>query len=241
MLRFVMALMLAFLSTGRLTAQECPPENSEGPLLESGLRAIKGEVIFHNGIRRWVELKPSSKVCGTQSIQLFTGGGGAFAVGGGNSLDLERYRGCRVEVQGRLGTAGTGYYSAPIYMNVEKKKVVGSCSLKPQIPTYWNAKPQRGIRRYRVAMSIRPGGDGAVIARVTAMGRELRPWQAYARYMLNGDLVFSGSCADGYAMTHMRATPVASLGQMDDSAALDFERAAEHNVWNLYLDFTCSR
>jgi hypothetical protein len=241
MLRFFIALILAFLSAVRISAQECPKENPNGPLIESGLRVIKGVVIFHNGIRRWVELKSVTEVCGTHSVQLFTGRGGAFEVDEGAYLDLERYRGCRLEVQGHLGLPGTGYYSAPIYMNVEKKTVEGPCSLKPKVPTYWNAKPQRGIRRYRVAMSIHYRGDGGVTARVTSAGRELRPWQAYASYMLTGGYVFYGYCAKGYRMTRMQGPPVAKPDQIDEAAALDPETAAEHGVWNLYLHYTCSR
>ncbi len=90
-------------------------------------------------------------------------------------------------------------------------------------------------------MSIRYGGDGGVTARVTSAGRELRPWQAYAHYMLTGGLVFYGYCAKGYSMTHMRGTPIANLGQTGDDAALDFATAEEHGVWNLYLNYTCSR
>lgn len=102
----------------------------------------------------------------------------------------------------------------PIYMNVEKKTVEGPCSLKPKVPTYWNAKPQRGIRRYRVAMSIHYRGDGGVTARVTSAGRELRPWQAYASYMLTGGYVFYGYCAKGYSMTRMQGPPVAKPDQL---------------------------
>ncbi len=140
MLRFVTALLLVFLSAGKIRGQECPKEDPSGPLVESGLRVIKGVVIFHNGIRRWVELRSASKVCGAQSVQLFVGGGGAFEVDEGNSLDLERYRGCSLEVQGHLGVSGTGYYSAPIYMNVEKKKIESPCSLKPKVPNLLGRK-----------------------------------------------------------------------------------------------------
>ena len=243
MMRYMVAFIVMSGYWGNAYGQECPAENPKGPSVDSAVRVVKGVAVFHNGLRRWMELRTDRKVCGTRSVQLFAGanGGGGFEVDEGNSLELERLRGCRLELAGRLGLPGTGYYSAPVYMNVERKKLGAGCLLKSKVPVYWNAKPKRGVKRYRVEMRIRYSGEGNVTARVTSGDLELKPWQAYANYWLTGNFAFYGNCAKGYGMTHMRGTRAAHPDQIDEQAALDPESAAQRGVWNLYLNFTCTR
>ena len=196
---------------------------------------------MHNGLRRWVELRPDAAVCGSTSIQLFEGGGGSFEVDAGNSVGLEALRGCSLTITGRLGIPGTGYYSAPFYMNVDRKQPDKGCVPQPPIPNYWHAKPDANVKRYRVHMTVDYKGEGSVSATATAGSRSLQPWQAYANYFVTSEFVIWINCAKGYDLSNMSATPAAHPEQTDNNVSIDPDGAAEKGVWKTHADFTCSR
>jgi len=222
-------------------AQNCPAEDPNGPSKESAAQILHGLVVLHDGIRRWVELQPDKPVCEQTSIQLLDGGGGAFEVDEGNSRHIETLRGCRITVNGPLGIPGTGYYSAPIYMNVSTIKEDAGCVRQPQLRDYAKARPDPGVRRYQVAMHIDYRGDGKIDATITSAGRTHSPWQAYASYFFTGGYVLYGYCANGFQMSRVSGTPAAKPWQIDEMAAMDPETPASKGIWNMTLRYTCSR
>jgi hypothetical protein len=90
-------------------------------------------------------------------------------------------------------------------------------------------------------------GDHPVRFRVRTAGRELRPWQAYASYMLTGGFVLYGYCGEGFAIKKVFGTPAAKpshfdeAGASDDAAAFDPEGAAAAGKTDLHLGYTCIR
>lgn len=212
--------LLFFFAALVANAESCPREGPKGPNVESAVRTVRGEVVFHQGLRRWVELKPAQEVCGNTSVQLLEGGGGAFEADEGNSLAMERLRGCRVTVTGKVGIPATGYYSAPLYLGVLRVDPDKDCVRKPAIPTYWHAKPARGVRRYHVAMLVDYKGPGDVRAMIRSGNRTLVPWQAYANYWLTGEFAFYAHCAEGFALSGMRGTPEAKPWVIDNEISI---------------------
>ena len=102
----------------RAFAQQCPKENPAGPAVESETVTLSGRIVYHDEIRKWIELHLEKPSCVVDSVQLLAGGGGAFEVDEGNFRSLEVFRGCTASVTGQLGLPGTGYYSADLYLSV---------------------------------------------------------------------------------------------------------------------------
>jgi len=79
------------------------------------------------------------------------------------------------------------------------------------------------------------------------MGRELRPWQAYADYRLTGSFVLYGTCGKGFAAEKVFGSGAAKPshfgepGESDDKAAFDPETAAASGKTDLRLGYTCIR
>ena len=112
---------------------------------------------------------------------------------------------------------------------------------QPPFPDYSKAKPDKSIRSYRVEMAIDyEQGDHPMFFRVTSSGKELKPWQAYASYVLTGGFVLYGYCADGFAVDKAFGTPEAKP-QVIDSALFDPESAAAAGKKKLHLGYTCMR
>ena len=95
-------------------------------------------------------------------------------------------------------------------------------------------------------VNYRPG-DHPIKFRVSSGGQELRPWQAYADYMLTGGFVLYGLCGKGFVIDRVFGTPAARSGHADDPltpedmATFDPESAAQAGEWDLHLGYTCLR
>lgn len=221
-------------------AQECPKNYTTRPTVRSEARTLEGRLIFHNDIRQWFELQLEQPECGQTSIQLVRLED--------DWTSLEVLRGCRVRTKGALDFATTGYYSLDVYQPVDQIEPVGACTRQPRFPDYSKVKPDKSIRRYRVDMYVnyRPG-DHPIIFRASSAGKVLRPWQAYASYMLTGGFVLYGYCGDGFVVDKVFGTPQAKPSHFDDprtsgdAAAFDPESAAASGRKDLHLGYTCVR
>jgi hypothetical protein len=233
-------LALTFVNCTFALAQECPQTNPTGPTVASEVRTLEGRLIFHEGIRRWFELKLDQPQCGETSIELVRGQR--------DWTPLEVLRGCRVRSKGALDLAATGYYSLDTYQFVDEIESVGTCALQSPFPDYSKARPDKSIRGYRVDMQVnyRPG-DHPILFRVSRAGKTLRPWQAYASYFLTGGFVLYGSCGEGFVVDKVFGTPEANPTHFDeprtsaDKAMFDPESAAAAGKKDLHLGYTCVR
>jgi hypothetical protein len=96
-------------------------------------------------------------------------------------------------------------------------------------------------------MHVFNDGDHPVQFRVTSAGKELHPWQAYARYYFTGGQVLYGYCSNGFVTDKVFGTPQANPSHFeeprtpDDSALFDPYGAAESGVKDLHLSYTCIR
>ena len=234
------ALVFVSFGTAQAFGQECPRESSTGPSIPSRARSLEGQLIFHNDIRGWFELRLDRPQCGNNSIQLvpFKEKGNA----------LEEFRGCRIRSTGTIDFSPTGYYSANVFQDVAKVESIGKCMMQPPFPDYSGAKPDKQVRAYTVDMHIdyRPG-DHPVEFQVESAGRKLKPWQAYASYLLTGGYVLYGNCAEGFVVDTVFGTPAARPTHFDeprtpdDMAAFDPESAAAAGKTDLRLGYTCIR
>jgi hypothetical protein len=189
--------------------QQCPKENPDGPSQPSEARTLEGQLIYHDGIRKWFELKLVRRECGQESVQLLQGGGAWVP---GYPASLETLRGCRVRTKGVLAPPSTGYYTLDLYQNVDDVEPIGECTKQPPLPDFSKAKPDKSIRSYRVKIIIDyEQADHPIFFRVTSGGKDLQPWQAYARYWLTGGYVLYGYCAEDFIVDRVfgdsEATP----------------------------------
>jgi hypothetical protein len=222
-------------------AQQCPQSSATEFSKPSKSRALEGQLIYHDDIRKWFELKLSEPQCGQSSVQL-------IALKKPDWTPLEILRGCRVKSTGPLDFSPTGYYSLDSYQDVTQIEPVGSCVRQPPFPDYSHAKPDKTVRGYRVEMDVDYSpGDHPIVFHVSSGGRELKPWQAYASYWLTGGFVLYGHCADGFQVDKVFGTPQANpghfteRGEPDDMAAFSPENAAAAGKSNLRLGYTCVR
>jgi hypothetical protein len=219
--------------------QPCPKDSYGAPSVPSESRTLEGKLLFHNGIRQWFELRLDKSQCGEDSIQL---------VGGDtNEASVEVLRGCRVRSRGALDIAHTGYFSASVYQSVDAIEPVGACRRKPPFPDYSRTKLDGAIREYRVDMRVDyKRSDRPIVFRVTSAGRELRPWQAYASYLLTGGGILYGHCGEGFSVDRVFGTPEARSRHFDDQGPVDMamfdpEDAAVEGKTDLRLGYTCVR
>lgn len=203
------------------------------------MRTLGGTLVFHDSIRKWFELKLDEPQCGQASVELTWMRKGT---------PLEVFRGCRVRSRGAIAFSPTGYYSLDIYQEVEKVEPVGECVQQPPFPDYSKATPDKTIREYRVEMHVDyEGGDHPILFSVSSVGKELRPWQAYADYMLTGGFVLYGRCAKGFVVDQVFGTPEANPSHLfeprnpSDMAAFGPEGAAAAGKNDLHLGYTCVR
>jgi hypothetical protein len=238
----VCALVLLLLSCvgNRAFGQECPRADATGPTIASQVQTLEGRLIFHDGIRQWFELKLDRPHCGQRSIELVQADE--------KSRTLDVLRGCRVKSSGAIDFSGTGYFSLDIFQDVKKVEPTGRCPTPPPFPDYSSVKPDERVHAYRVDMHvIYRSGDHPVVFHVRSAGRELRPWQAYASYMLTGEFVLYGHCGEGFVVDKVFGTPAAHPGHFDDPrtssdmASFDPESAAQAGKSDLRFGYTCIR
>lgn len=220
-------------------AQQCPQSNPNGASVPSATQTLEGQLIFHDGIRKWFELKLDQPQCGQTSTEL---------IRVNDWTPLEVLRGCRVKSTGALDFSSTGYYSLDTYQDVQKIEPVAACVRQPLFPDYSHAKPDPAIHEYRVEMHVDYGsGDHSIVFRVSSGGKELQPWQAYASYDLTGGFVLYGMCGKGFVVDTVFGTPQASPSHFTqsrdpgDMAAFDPEGAASSGKTDLHLGYTCVR
>lgn len=227
----------AFFLTASASGQECPRTNRQGPTVASQVQTLEGSLVFHDGMRKWFELRLDQPRCGQTSIELVVT----------RREQLEVLRGCRVRSEGAINFSPTGYYSLATYQGVARIEPVGPCTRQSPFPDYSKAKPDKAIREYRVDMHIKGGpGDHPIVFRVTSAGRHLQPWQAYASYLLTGGFVLYAHCGEGFVVNHVFGTPEARPSHLsqprdsDDMAMFDPESATSFGK-DLHLAYTCVR
>lgn len=236
----LLVLVFAICAAVSALSQDCPEESAAGPSVASEPRTMEGWIVYHDGIRKWFELKLLQAQCGEGSVELVQLSD--------NKTPLEIFRDCRVKSTGTIDFAHTGYYSLDVFQSVDKIEAVGACIKQSPFPDYSKLKPDKSISQYQVDMKVdyHPG-DHPVVFRVSSGGKELQPWQAYASYSLTGGFVLYGYCGDGFFVDKVFGTPEAKPsnfddpGSPDDFAAFDPESAAAAGKWDLQLGYTCVR
>jgi hypothetical protein len=236
----MLACILVVSAPAFAAGQTCPKSSEAGSSVQSEVRTLEGNLIFHDGIRKWFELKLDQSQCGQASIQLVQGERAG--------TPMEVLRGCRVRSRGALDFSGTGYYSLEVFQDVRAIEPAGKCERQPPFPDYSKTKPDQAVREYRVDMRVNyEAGDHPVVFRVTNAGKELQPWQAYASYSLTGGFVLYGHCGDGFVVDKVFGTSEAHPDHFDDPrssgdmAMFDPEGAAAAGKKNLQLGYTCVR
>ncbi len=234
-----LALAFAVCGGNGVFGQECPQDSSTGNI-PSQSRTLDGKLIFHDGIRKWFELKLDGPQCGVESIQLIQIEE--------KYKDLEMFRGCSVKSSGIIDFSQTGYYSLNLFQDVKKLEPVGTCQTKLPFTDYSNAKPDKLVQAYTVDMHvIYNQSDHPIVFRARGAGKELMPWQAYASYLLTGGFVLYGYCGDGFVTDTVFGTPEANPEHFteqrtaSDAAMFDPEGAARSGKWDLHLGYTCVR
>ena len=90
-------------------------------------------------------------------------------------------------------------------------------------------------------------GDHPIVFRVSSAGKDLRPWQAYASYLLTGGFVLYGLCGKGFVIDQVFGTQEAKPSHSDeprdssDMAMFDPESAAAAGQKKLQLGYICVR
>jgi hypothetical protein len=237
---FVLSSALLICATVSAHGQACPKDSETWPSVASEVRTLEGQLVFHDGIRRWFELKLDQPQCGQVSIQLVRGER--------DWTPLEILRDRRVRSKGAIDFSLTGYYSLDTYQDVQEIQPVGTCERKSPFPDYSGAIPDKAIRAYRVDMHINYKSKNLpIVFRVSSSGKELQPWQAYASYYLTGGFVLYGHCGEGFVVEKVFGPPQASPGHFDvpktpnDMAMFDAESEVESGVKDLHLGYTCVR
>jgi len=238
--RSILPLALVIFMAVAAVGQQCPKTSATGPTTASEKRTLEGLLVFHNDIRKWFELKLDEPQCGQKSLQLVRSERDWTA--------LEILRGCRVKSKGAIDFSPTGYYSLDTYQDVNEIKPVGSCKRKPPFRDYSQAKPDKAISAYQVEMDVDyEPGDHPIVFHVSSSGKELRPWQAYASYMLTGGYVLYGHCGKDFVVDKVFGTPEANPSHFTESrdpgdmATFDPESAATSGKKHLRLGYTCVR
>jgi hypothetical protein len=238
--RSVPAVVMAMCLADPACGQECPHASTTGPAIASEVRTLEGLLVFHDGLRQWMELRLDEPACDKRSVQL--------TASEDHSPPLEVFRGCRVKSHGALYFSPTGYYVLDVFQTVDRIDPAEPCLKQPPFPDYSALEPDKAIRAYRVDMQVnnRPG-DHPIVFHVTGAHRDLQPWQAYARYALTGGSVLYGRCGAGFVIDKVFGTPQANPAHVDDPrtpgdmAAFDPAWAAQSGRWDLHLGYTCIR
>ena len=215
--------------------------------------ALSGQLVYHDGIRKWFELKLDRAQLGQGSIQLVSAGEGW--------TQIQALRGCRVRSKGPvfLSPIGDYNYSLDTTQTVQQIESVGTCTLKPPIQVVPATKPDKNVHDYRVDMRVNYSpGDHPVVFRVTSAGRELQPSRSYASYMLepwtsyvtdrlpSGSAIY-GICGEGFVIDEVFGTPQANPSHLAvsrdplDMAMFNSKAAVSSGNMELNLGYTCVR
>jgi hypothetical protein len=237
---WVAALVVMLCTSSLASAQQCPRTPPNGAFLASQPRALKGRVIYHDGIRQWFELRLDRPQCKQTSIQLVETGDGP-----GRLAALRR---CHVTTYGQVTASATGYYSLDLYQAVSSIQPDRPCIRKSAFVDHSHDRPNPHVRSYTVEMHFNyTRGDHPILFDVRSGRVRLWPWQAYANYDLTGGYVLYGHCGRGFVVDRVFGTPAAHPTHSDDPtspddmATYDPETAAQAGVTRLNLGYTCVR
>src|ERR1019366_7756655 len=123
---FLLACALAVSAAVSAFGQACP--NQTGPSVQLEVRTLEGQLVFHDGIRKWFELKLDEPQCEQTSIQLIEGERAG--------TPMEVFRGCRVRSRGTIDFSPAGYYSLGMYQVVQLIESVAKCERQSPFPVY---------------------------------------------------------------------------------------------------------
>jgi hypothetical protein len=240
MVRLLLACALVGWAAASALGQDNPrPKETARDDCFSESQTLAGELVFHDGIRQWIELRLNQPRCGQSSIELFPW----------NSSRLQELRGCRVRTTGLLGGAASGYYTLEVNQTPDQIEPIGKCDLKAPFADYSQARPDKAIGGYRVEMRINAGlRDLPIRVRTLSSGKELRPWQAYASYFLTGGWVLYCKCGEGFVVDRVYGSQQVGPAHFNDPRTPD-DRATFFPPWkpvvagvkDLRLVYTCVR
>ena len=215
----------------------------EGPEIPLQVQTLSGQLVYHDGIRKWFELKLDRAKSGQSSIQLVPEAE--------SWKPMQALRGCRVRSKGSVFSSPIGdpYYSLDTTQSVQHIEPVETCTLKPPIPSSGNGTaPDKDVHDYQVDMRVNSSsGDHPVVFRVTSAGKELLPWQAWVRYELTRGFALNGLCDGGFVVDQvfgtLQARPSHLIVPQDSQniAVFDLRRAALSGKTDLQLGYTCVR
>ena len=169
----LMPLFLGSFTVGIALGQQRSQFTAKEPEIPSQVQTLSGQLVYHDGIRKWFELKLDLAQSGQSSIQLLSAGQ--------DWKQMQVLRGCRVRSRGLIFLSPTGPYTSGYYpleytQSVQHIESVETCSLKPPIQVVPRAKPDQNVHDYRVDMRVNYSpGDHPVVFRVTSAGKELQP------------------------------------------------------------------
>jgi len=210
------------------------------------VQTLSGQLVYHDGIRKWSELERDRAQSGRSSIQLVP----AIADSRQSEVwkQIEVLRGCRVRTNGAtfLSPINDDYYSLDITQSVQHIESIGTCTSKPPIHVKSNGKTDKNIQDYKVDMLVNYSpGDHPVVFHVTSAGKELQPWQAYASYTPPSHFVLYGRCGDGFVIGKVFGIPEAKPSRvLRDSmyvAMFNSESAVSSGNTDLHFGYTCLR
>lgn len=175
-------------------------------------------MVYHDDLRRWLGLKLDKPACGQREIQLVFSDAAAWR-------KAETLRGCLLTVTGKIFDSPTGYYSASLAMSDSTLHADSSCHPFPVKPDLSTSPIPPSVRLYHVSITVDYRGKGHVGVHVSdgqngAM--PLKPWQAYAHYMLTAgaDVIWFG-CRKEFQLEHVTQEPAGGeiLPEDDDAGA----------------------
>lgn len=213
------------------SVQDCQTSTNGAPFVSS-VRELDGQLVFHDDLRQWFELKLNSPVCGEKSIELITGDKGWSA--------LQVLRGCPVKSSGQINISETGYYSLNLYQNVSDIRPTSACKRMQPFPDYSKRRPEASLRNYHVIMRLHYQTDGPLDVEVANGHRPLRPWQIYSSYSLTGDFGYYAFCGKGFVAEKPHGTPEGKPWVLDGYIAFDPESVPK-GVDPIFLKYDCRR
>ena len=126
----LMPLFLGSFTVGIALGQQGAQSTGKEPEIPSEVQTLSGQLVYHDGIRKWFELKLDRAQSGQSSIQLVSAGE--------DWKPIQVLRGCQVRSRGLIflsptGPNSSGYYKLDITQSVQHIEAVGTCTSKPPI------------------------------------------------------------------------------------------------------------